>query len=71
MDAHQAAERNRPIYALVDKRRENPVLFGLLLVLNVAIPKAGFKVGDVPILSATSTRLFWGSFTFPKASPAS
>jgi hypothetical protein len=66
MDAHQAAERNRPIYALVDKRRENPVLFGLLLVLNVAIPKAGFKVGDVPITFGYIYAVVLGIIYFPQ-----
>jgi hypothetical protein len=49
MKVQQSIEDVTSEQAFGVKRRASSVLFGLLLVLNVAIPKAGFKIGDVPI----------------------
>ncbi|KIG10845.1 hypothetical protein [Caballeronia concitans] len=43
----------------------NAPLFGLLLVLNIAIPKAGFKVGDVPITFGYMYALLLGVVCLP------
>lgn len=65
MDASRASAPIRPIPALANISGGNSLLFGLLFVLNVAIPKAGFKVGDVPITFGYIYVIVLGIIYFP------
>jgi hypothetical protein len=66
MDALRSTKPNGHMRLLEKTRGSNPVLLGLLLVLNVAIPKAGFKIGDVPITFGYLYAVALGILYFPK-----
>ena len=66
MKAQQSIENVASGRVFGSKHQVNSVLFGLLLVLNVAIPKAGFKIGDVPITFGYIYAILLGLVYFPR-----
>jgi hypothetical protein len=66
MEVHRSTASIQSTRISSVKRHGTSTLFGLLFVLNVAIPKAGFKIGDVPITFGYVYALVVGVVCFPR-----